>query len=97
MKQYLINKDVPENIYNVISDYVWNEKSRVPVEITGDLIDLDISDIYLEDGDVYVPVGYRRTYKGSNNTDDPDEYEPVYDELTLTKEQVDQMVHEYPL
>ena len=97
MKTFLINKDVPETIYNVVSDYVFNEGNRVPVEITGDMVDVEMSDIYLEDGDVYVPVGYRRIYTGTNNTDDRDEYEPIYSEPTLTKEEVDQMVHEYPM
>lgn len=87
------SKDDGES-YNAISDYIHDHLYRVPLDEMSDVpVDVDLSDCYLLSGALFVPTGYKTTYKGSNFTDDPDEVEPTYDsDPTLTEDEVQQLV-----
>ncbi len=98
--QYLTSKDFYESLpthYEVLSDFIHDNKSHVALlGVTPELlVEVDLADCYLdEQGDFYSPNFYNWTYKGSNSTDDPDEYSPVYDPSTptLTKLEVANLV-----
>ena len=82
--------------YDVLSDWVHENQHEVPILGTEEVkMSVSLDDCYLdEEGNFFVPNFYNWTYKGSNDTDDPDEYSPVYDPSTpaLTKLQVANMV-----
>lgn len=83
--------------YEVLSDFIYDNKSQVPLlGVTPELlVEVSLEDCYLDDeGNFFSPNFYNWTYKGSNNTDDPDEYSPVYDPSTptLTKLEVANLV-----
>lgn len=83
-----------EELYNFLSDYIYDQQILIMdtnpyVEITPTLSDCWLN----QDGDLFLPLAYRWTYKGSNEFDDPDEYTPIYlKEPTLTKEEIDKMI-----
>ena len=83
--------------YDVLSDYVHENHSQVPITGTTPevLLDVNLDDCYLdEEGNFFAPDFYNWSYKGSDEFTDPDEYSPIYNPSTptLTKLQVANLV-----
>ena len=90
-----------EKLYDVISEYIFEEHPRKPIVIKGDMIGADM-EVLREDcfvdatGNLFVPTSYSLIYKGTNDTDDTDEYDPNYSEVpTLTSEEVEAKLVQY--
>lgn len=86
-----------EDLYGILTDFIHEEHGQIPILDTSPEVTMDIylDDCYISEADegLYVPTHYKLTYRGSNQYDDPDEYEPVYaDEPTLTKHQITEKV-----
>lgn len=83
--------------YSVLSDFVHSH--RVPMEETEPvhLMDIELDDCYVDaSGDFYMPISYKWTYKGTNDTDDTNEYKPVYAKVpSLTSVEIEDLVREY--
>ena len=94
--KYLTSKDISEQTYDVLSDYINNNMSRVPVEQMEpeELHDIELQDCYFNDnGDLFVPVSYDWVYRGTQEEDDRDEYKPIYSKIpTLTSKEVENLV-----
>ena len=81
--------------YNALSDYIHEECKEAPIQETNTPVMLDIAleDCYLLDGALFVPETYEWTHKGTNDTDDNDEYTPKYSDLpNLTEDEVNELV-----
>ena len=82
-----------EDLYNVLSDYVYG--LRIPVRDTTPIIELRpiLEDCWIDElGDLYAPVTYLWSYKGSFVDGDDDEYTPLYSKVpTLTKVEIEQI------
>lgn len=90
-------KDNPD-LYNALSDFVW-ENNYVPLlnaqpEV---LMEVELEDCVLDnEGNFFMPYGYGWSYTGTNDTDDRNEYIPLFSlKPTLTKLEVQNLLAQY--
>ena len=80
-----------EDLYNILSDYVIGEKVAIDGAIPETLIDVELSDCFMDDeGNFFAPVGYEWM-----RDEDGDWYKPRYDLATLDKLSVQQHLAMY--
>ena len=95
LKTALTKKDIDnEDLYEGLRYWLNDNRPQVPITKTEPVVHIDIcpEDCYLDEKGFHAPVAYNWVYRGSNDTDDTDEYEPIYDDgPTLTNEQVEKV------
>ena len=80
--------------YDVVSDFVRDLK-QVPLENVDPVcpVEIELSDCFVDEkGNLYTPEGYRWVRKGYGE----DDYLPLYGNITLTNEQINQLVDNEP-